>query len=194
MTIDDGDLAALMAIAADHREVAAEFSGTVDGVAPDDWDLPAPCEGWVARDVVGHLVDWLGAFLDGTAGIVLPDGPKVSVDPAGAWHTHNDAVQALLDDPVVAGTVHDFVPMGTMSLASVIAQIYVPDVFLHRWDLARSTGQDERLNPDRCAVMLAGMEPLDEILRGSGHYGPRVLVAGDASVQDRLLGFIGRQP
>ena len=42
---------------------------------------------------------------------------------------------------------------------------------MHRWDLARATGLDERLDPAICAEMLAGMEPLDDVLRSSGQYG-----------------------
>jgi len=68
------------------------------------------------------------------------------------------------------------------------------DVLVHTWDLARATGQDERLDPAKCAVMLEGMLPMDEALRQSGHYGPRVDVPEDADVQTRLLAFIGRHP
>jgi hypothetical protein len=38
------------------------------------------------------------------------------------------------------------------------------------------------------------MELLDEVLRASGQSGPRVEVPGDADVQTRMLGFIGRDP
>ena len=72
--------------------------------------------------------------------------------------------------------------------------IYTGDVFLHRWDLARATGQDETLDPQRCARLLAGMLPMDDALRRSGHYGPRVLVDDDADAQTQLLAFIGRTP
>ncbi|MEO3781211.1 hypothetical protein ABGB16_31345 [Micromonospora sp. B11E3] len=67
-------------------------------------------------------------------------------------------------------------------------------MFLHTWDLARATGQDERLDRDRCAQLLEGMLPLDDVLRQSGHYGPRVAVPEDADAQTRLLAFIGRRP
>lgn len=40
--------------------------------------------------------------------------------------------------------------------------------------------------------MLEGMLPLDEVLRQSGQYGPRVEVPDDADVQTKLLAFIGR--
>ena len=177
----------------EHRHIAEAFTATVEGVAPDDWDRPAPVDGWVARDVVRHLVEWFPAFLDGAAGVTLPAGPSVDDDPVGAWRTHTDAVQALLDDPATADREHDL-PLGRMSLAQATDMIYTSDVFMHRWDLARATGQDETLDPDKCAVLLEGMLPMDEVLRQSGHYGPRVAVPDDADAQTKLLAFIGRTP
>jgi len=184
----------MSAAADEHRRVAGAFTATVEGVAPDAWDNPAPVDGWVARDVVGHLVEWFPAFLEGSTGTTLPAGPSVADDPVGAWHTQTHAVQALLDDPETADREHDFPHMGRMPLAQVIDMIYTADVFMHRWDLARATGQDETLDPDKCAVMLEGMLPMDEMLRQSGQYGPRVQVADDADVQTQLLAFIGRTP
>lgn len=84
--------------------------------------------------------------------------------------------------------------MGRSTLADVIERIYTVDIFLHRWDLARATGQDETLDPERCAAMYDGMLPMDEALRASGHYGPRVEVPDDSDPQTKLLAFIGRRP
>jgi len=67
-------------------------------------------------------------------------------------------------------------------------------VFMHTWDLARATGQDDRLDPDFCAELLGGMEQMEQVIRSSGQYGPRVEVPPDADTQTRLLGFIGRDP
>lgn len=180
--------------AEEHRRVAAAFTETVEGAGPGDWDRPAPVDGWVARDVVRHLTEWLPAFLEGSAGIRLPTGPSVDTDPAGAWRTHTDAVQGLLDDPETAEREYDLPHLGLMSLGQAIDTIYTPDVFLHRWDLARATGQDETLDAETCAAMLEGMLPMDEVLRQSGQYGPRVDVPDDADVQTKLLAFIGRTP
>lgn len=184
----------MSATADEHRRVAGAFTSTVEGTPPDAWDRPAPVEGWAARDVVRHLVEWFPAFLQGATGITLPEGPSVDDDPVGAWRTQTDAVQALLDDPAVARREHDLPHLGRMSLEQAIAMIYTGDVFLHRWDLARATGQDETLDPETCAVMLEGMLPMDEVLRQSGQYGPRVDVPDDADVQTKLLAFIGRTP
>ena len=184
-----------MSNAADeHRRVAGAFTATVESTAPEAWDNPAPPDGWVARDVVRHLVEWFPAFLDGATGITLPAGPSVDDDPTGAWRTQTDAVQALLDDADTAEREHDFPHIGRMQLGQAINMIYTGDVFLHRWDLARATGQDETLDPGMCAAMLEGMLPMDEVLRQSGQYGPRVHVPDDADVQTKLLGFIGRNP
>ena len=180
--------------AEEHRRVAAAFTHTVEGVAPDAWDLPAPVDGWVARDVVRHLVEWLPAFLDGATGITVPAGPSVDDDPVGAWRAQTEAVQQLLDDPGVAEAEYDLPHIGRMPLGQAIDMIYTSDVFLHRWDLARATGQDETLDPDKCAIMLEGMLPMDEVLRQSGQYGPRVDVPDDADVQTKLIAFIGRVP
>lgn len=76
----------------------------------------------------------------------------------------------------------------------MIDRLYTTDVFLHTWDLARATGQDHTLDAAHCAELLAGMEPMEEMLRASGQYGPRVAVPEDTDPQTRLVAFIGRDP
>jgi uncharacterized protein (TIGR03086 family) len=178
----------------EHRVVAGAFTDRVRGVRPGGWDNPAPCEGWVARDVVRHLIEWFPAFLKAGAGVELPRGPSVDEDPVAAWTVHSDGVQALLDDPATPGRVLADPHVGEIPLDRAVDQFYTADVFLHTWDLARATGQDEQLDPGRCAQMLEGMLPLDDLLRASGQYGPRVQVPDSADVQTRLLAFIGRSP
>jgi uncharacterized protein (TIGR03086 family) len=175
-----------------HRQVAGRFTDRVRGTR--DWDAPAPVSGWTARDVVGHLTSWLPAFLSSGAGIELPSGPPVEQDPVGAWQRHADAVQALLDDPATADRKLTNPHTGSLPLAAAIDQFYTSDVFMHTWDLARATGQDDRLDADFCAQLLGGMAGMDEILRSSGQFGPRVEVPDDADVQARLIGFLGRDP
>jgi uncharacterized protein (TIGR03086 family) len=178
----------------EHRIIAGVFTERVRGVAPSAWDNPAPVEGWVARDVVRHLVEWLPALLRAGAGVELPKGPAVDDDPVAAWVVHNDGVQALLDDPATRGKILANPHLGEMPLDEAIGMLYTPDVFMHTWDLARATGQDERLDPNKCAQLLEGMLPIESVLRASGQYGPRVEVAEDADVQTRLIAFIGRRP
>ncbi|MER5879301.1 TIGR03086 family metal-binding protein [Streptomyces sp. NPDC060235] len=184
-----------MTSAADeHRTVAGDFTERVRGVDPEAWNNPAPCEDWVARDVVRHLVEWFPAFLKSGAGVELPHGPSVDDDPVAAWTVHCDGVQALLDDPATADKVLSNPHIGDVPLDQAVDRFYTADVFMHTWDLARATGQKEALDPVRCARLLDGMLPLDDVLRKSGQYGPRVEVPASADVQTRLLAFIGRTP
>jgi uncharacterized protein (TIGR03086 family) len=172
--------------------IADDFTRRVHGT--QDWSAAAPVAGWTARDVVAHLVEWLPGFVAGGCDVRLPAGPPPAEQPAAAWVHHHQAVQDVLDDPAAAGTAFTNPHIGSMPLGEAIDRFYTSDVFLHTWDLARATGQDETLDPEVCANMLAGMEPLDELLRNSGQYGPAVPVPDDADVQTRLIGFIGRDP
>lgn len=183
--------------AEDHRGVAAGFTAVVDRV--EDWDAPAPVDGWVARDVVEHLTTWLPGFLAG-GGVDLPvdpgsvdPGPDLAPDPGDVWRRHAAAVQALLEAPD-ADRPFTHPHAGTLPLDQAVAQFYTADVFMHTWDLARAAGLDPELATDRCAAMLAGMQPIEDLLRGSGQYGPAVPVADDVPAQDRLMAFIGRDP
>jgi uncharacterized protein (TIGR03086 family) len=175
-----------------HREIGRVFTDKVNGTG--SWDAPAPVPGWTARDVVRHLVEWLPAFLAGGSTVRLPTVTSVDDDPVAAWHAHVDAVQALLDDPATAGLTLSNQHIGQLPLDRAVDQFYTTDVFMHTWDLARATGQDDRLDPDFCAMLLSGMEPLEEVIRSSGQYGARVPVEDGADAQTKLLGFIGRQP
>ena len=175
-----------------HRQLAGGFTDRVLGTR--DWDAPTPVQGWQARDVVRHLTEWLPALLAGGAGIELPTGVSVDEDPAAAWVAHTAAVQALLDYPDTAGLMLENPHLGQLPVDQAIDRFYTTDVFLHTWDLARATGQDDRLDPGFCAQLLGGMEQMEQVMRSSGQYGPRVEVPDDADTQTRLLGFIGRDP
>lgn len=176
-----------------HRSAAARFGAVVAGVA--DWDAPTPVPEWRARDVVDHLVTWLPGFLGG-AGVafdaVAPAGPHG--DPAAVWAAHAAGVQALLDDPARAGAACTTPMFGEVEVATVVDRIYTGDVAFHTWDLARSSGQPHGLDDAWCAQALAGMEPMDAVLRESGQFGPRRPAADDAPAADRLMAFLGRDP
>jgi uncharacterized protein (TIGR03086 family) len=177
-----------------YRKASAQFMERAQQVPDDAWENPAPCEGWVARDVVRHLVEWPSMLFFDNWEIPHPDAPSVDEDPVAAWRAVDETFKRALDDPAIAQRVVDGLPMGPMSFEDAVAMILTDDVFLHTWDLARATGLDETLDPDEVHRMYVGMLPWDETLRSSGHYGPRVEVPDDADEQTKLLAFIGRQP
>jgi uncharacterized protein (TIGR03086 family) len=183
-----------MSDAADrYGKVAGEFTRRVEAVPAAAWDNPAPCEGWVARDVVRHLVEWIPAYFVGYWDIGVDAIPSVDTDPVGAWHALDATLRRALADPAIAQAERD-TRMGRQTFEAALDMIGTNDVFLHTWDLARATGGDERLDPDEVHRLYEGMLPMDELLRTSGHYGPRVEVPDGADEQTRLLAFIGRTP
>ena len=175
-----------------YAKVAAAFTDRVQQVPADAWEKPAPCAGWVARDIIRHIVDVSAYFLGRTAA-GAPKGPPVDDDPAGAWAAARDAVLAGLNDPAVAGLEYD-TPMGRSTFEQTVAIFGVGDILVHTGDLARGTGLDETLDPAEVHRLLTAMEPMDEMMRQGDAFGPKVEVPADADEQTRLIAFTGRNP
>lgn len=189
-----GTVPAMSDSAERFRRLAADFTSRAEAVPADAWDNPAPCEGWLAKDVVRHVVEWVPGFFSnlGFAPITAPD---VDRDPAGAWAALRDAIQSRLDDPERRDEEFEMHRFGRLQFAAAIDQFVTPDVLVHTWDLARATGLDERLDPAEVHAFYEGISQADEeLLRGSGQFGPRVDVPADADEQAKLLGWLGRQP
>lgn len=170
-----------------HRAIAADFAAEADAVT--DWSAPSPVDGWTARDVVAHLVDWFPGFL--AAGGVTLESVEIGDDPAAAWRQRADAVQLLFD----RGD-DDFThpQIGTFPLADAIDRFYTADVFMHTWDLAQADGRRPDLDGAFAERLLAGMSGIEEMLRSSGQYGPAFPAPDGADPVVRLAAFIGRDP
>ncbi|MDN3241706.1 TIGR03086 family metal-binding protein [Glycomyces tritici] len=169
---------------------AAYFTALVESASADDWSRPSPVPEWTALDVVKHLIEWPRDFLKG-AGIEL--GPlDIDADPVAAWKRHVAQVQAIVDEP--AGRVLSNPNTGDKPVEEAIDQFYTADIWMHSWDLAKALGREPELGEERCRTALAGMQPIDQMLRDSGQFGPAVPVADDASPQDKLAAFVGRDP
>lgn len=177
------------------RRIAADFTTRVEGVDPGGWDAETPCEGWVARDVVRHLVEWLPWWVnEGTSHSVTVTA-DVDENPAAAWAQLRDQLQAILDRPEAETETFDMAMFGgEMPLGVATERFVTGDVFVHTWDLATATGQDASIDEGFAAEMYEGMLPMDEMLRQSGQFGPRVDVPDDADPVTKLIAFTGRTP
>ena len=166
------------------------FSERVEGVGVGEWDRPSPCEGWSARDVVAHVVGNAVA-ISKLAGREVGDLPSLADDPASAWMVARQVLQGALEDDRVAQQ-EIAGPRGTSTLEQAIAKLGIGDVLVHTWDLARATGQDERLDPDEVHRLLESMKARGASLQDGGHYGPSVAVPDGADEQTQLLSLTGR--
>jgi uncharacterized protein (TIGR03086 family) len=175
-----------------YRRLSDAFATTIAGVPAGRWSDPSPCEDWDARGVVRHVIETQGMFLR-LVGRDLPPIPDVADDPAGAWDGARAAIQADLDDPERAGTEFDG-SFGRTRFETAVDRFLCADLVMHRWDLARATGQDEHIDPADAQRLLDGAVAFGDAIRSPGVCGPPVPVPADADIQTRVIGFYGRQP
>lgn len=175
-----------------YERITGQFTDRVRAVPATAWDNPSPCEGWTARDVVRHLVEWIPGYF-GAQGVEFPAIPAVDDDPLAAWETVQATIAKALAEPALAGKQVE-TPFTEQSLAETVDMIVTGDVFTHTWDLARATGLDENLDRDQLERMTAAMGAMpEEVMRADGMFGPRIEVPDDADLQTRFLAFAGRR-
>jgi uncharacterized protein (TIGR03086 family) len=190
-------------IAERYRRHADAFERKVAAVRPEQWANQSPCDAWTARGVVEHAVS-MHEFMLGLVDRKPTPAPAVDEDPLGAFRAIRADVQAILDDPDLAGRASS-TRAGDKTVEREIDEVVSDDLVLHGWDLARATDQDDTMDPEDVArlwkITTAMPAELMEKLRTPGAfgddievYGPEVKVPEDAPLQDRLLGLIGRDP
>lgn len=174
-----------------YAQAAAPLTALLDAVPADAWESPSPCEGWAARDVVRHLIDTQRDFLTGRG---LEPGAAVDVDadPAAAWRAHSSAVGGLLARPEVAATGYDGY-FGPTTVGDTLVQFYVPDMVVHRWDVASAVGGDTRLSDDELDRTAASIESWGEAMYSDGICKAGLTAPEGASRQAVLLARMGRQ-
>ncbi len=182
-----------------YRRRADAFDATAAAVGADGWSRPSPCAEWDARDVVRHVVDMHRVMLR-PYGLDPRPAPGVDEDPLAALRAARADVEALLADPELADRVVES-PAGTMPGADMVDRVASAGLVVHRWDLARATGQDDAIDPGELAAMWPGLQQMPDVMRVPGAFGPGVVVFGPvvdvppgAPLQDRALGLLGRDP
>ena len=162
---------------------ADKWDEVMSQVGDDDWDKPTPCDGWTVRDLVGHAMRWQGR------GAVAFGA---DVDRDADWTILRPALASVLADPAnLEGNAEEL--GGTPKQA--VAGLIIGDLLVHSWDLAQAVGADATLPEAAVESTLMGLQRLpDEMLRSDRMFGPPVEVADDASPQDKLIAFVGRNP
>jgi uncharacterized protein (TIGR03086 family) len=180
------------AVADRIAHLSDEFETVINNVPPDAWSNPSPCSEWTARGVVHHIVDVHGMMLRPLQRQLSP-APDVDDDPIGAFRAARADVATVLAEPELAGKEYDGA-FGRSVVEETIDGFLGFDLVIHRWDLARATGQDTEIEDEEVARIAAQVEHLGDALRTPGVCGPPVEVPADASPADRLLGVLGRDP
>lgn len=164
---------------------ADSFEATLAQVGDDQWEAPTGCGDWTVRDLVDHTLFWQ-SNLAATVG--------ASATPEDGWEHIKAAIATALQDPSVLEGDLEAGPMKGMPRHMALG-FATADVLLHGWDLARAIGADDTLPAEAVEAVHLGMSRAPEaIVRSPQVFGAAVEVPDDASPQDKLLGFAGRQP
>jgi uncharacterized protein (TIGR03086 family) len=174
-----------------YRSATSRAIAVVEAVRSDQLGWPTPCSEWSVHQLVDHLVGGTEYLLAAVSGR-QPVAPERTT--SGDYRRGVQQVLAALTQPGAMERIC-VSPLGfDWPVAQAVAGTFM-DVLIHTWDLARATGQDERLDPALVEVCIAMFVPeMPRQGREAGIIGPEVPVGEDASAQDRLLAVMGRRP
>lgn len=150
----------------------------------------SPCTEWTGTQVLQHLIDTERSFME-KVGVDLGPAPEAS-EPIPLWSEHADRLRPLLARQDVLDTPYS-TPMGEYTVAGMLAVIYGFDLLVHRWDLARSAGQDTRFTDAELDVMEAAIGQLGDMLYTPGAFAAGVTAPPGADRQTRVLAVLGRR-
>ena len=147
-----------------------------------------PCDDWDVAELMNHMLETQQYFVSSARGEAasppspVPPQDLLGEDPAADFERARAQTLAVFGEP------------GVIEKTGPSLGIAFSDQLLHGWDLATATGQD--------ATMPTGLpEAAYEMIHGrftpeqrQGVFKPEVSVGPDASPQDKLLAYTGRDP
>jgi uncharacterized protein (TIGR03086 family) len=178
-------------------------AGPLRAVTADQLTAATPCGDYNVRALVDHLA-W-AAVLSQRAATRMPlehdwssltPAPFLDGVPVEQWAA---AVPAELDTAADAwadpAAWEGETLMGTTPMpAEVVGPLMLAEFVLHGWDLARAVGAPYEVSEELGEATLAAVQPVAQMGRDGGWYGPEVPVPADAPAFDRALGLTGRDP
>ncbi|WP_330181924.1 TIGR03086 family metal-binding protein [Nocardia sp. NBC_01503] len=185
----------------------SEFERTLQPVRPEQWVWPTPCTEWNVRQLVNHVTRGnlnyanLVEGASAAAFLRLREVDALDGDPVGAFARSVSTCAEAFARPGALRRELDY-PLGRVVARQALA-VRTTDTTIHTWDLARSVGAEETLDPGLVAWI---DDHLDEIYAGLSETprapdtthrffaAPRAGSNDDAPQQDRLLRQMGRTP
>jgi uncharacterized protein (TIGR03086 family) len=168
-----------------YRQAAEWTTGTLGGAK--DLDAPTPCEDWSLRDLLNHVLDTQRYFVSAARGeSASPPGQTppdlLSDDPSADLEKARTEVLDVFGQP------------GVVEKTGPALAIAFSDMLLHGWDLARATGQDATMPDGLAQAAYDSIHGRFTDEQRKGIFKPEIPVGDDATPQQRLLAYTGRDP
>jgi uncharacterized protein (TIGR03086 family) len=171
----------------DLYERASTWTASKVAGVTEKLDAPTPCDDWDVATLMNHMLETQRYFLGvARAEDVSPPSPNppelIGDNPAADFDAARSEVASAYQAP------------GVIEKTGPSLGIAFSDSLLHGWDLAKATAQDATMPeglPEAAFDMIHGRFTDDQ---RKGVFKPEVKVATDASAQDRLLAYTGRDP
>ena len=169
------------------------------GVNASQLGSSTPCTEWNVQNLLTHNLN-VQRFLHSTlTNRNMEMGEMFDVSADLPQEGAEAALKSITDQVISAANGMDLsavlsTPFGEMPGAHFI-MIPMLDLVIHRWDLASATGQNNTIDSSMAEICIGVLSP--EALEGGrqmGAFGPEVVIPTTGSVQDRLLGSVGRTP
>ena len=119
-------------------------------------------------------------------------GPLPTEGGAAAFGANTGTVLNTARSMDLEGAIET--PFGPMPAGNLL-MICMNDVVVHTWDVSEATGQNTTLDSSLAEVCYNNLVRAFEQGRpGAAFFGPALSVPDSASIQDKLLAFVGRTP
>ena len=174
----------------------------VSGVGADELGHPTPCPKYDVAGLIDHLVEAGRRAAALGRGQAPPPGdefPHVELSdaPGQLRGAAEQAAQAWGDNSSVS--LRYTMPWGEEYTRASLVDMYLAELAVHAWDLARATGQIDKLDPSLALPALEGarawIKPqYRNMVEPGAPFGAEVYPAPDADGWERLAAFMGRDP
>lgn len=174
----------------------------ISAIDADQLGYPTPCSKYDVARLIDHLVEagYRAAALGrGKTPPPGDDSPHVELSdaPGELRRAAKEAAEAWADDSALSSRFT--MPWGEEYTGATLVDMYLAELAAHAWDLARATGQLDRLDPSLALPALEGARAMIKpqyrnMVEPGAPFGSEVTPPPGADDWERLAAFTGRDP
>jgi uncharacterized protein (TIGR03086 family) len=174
----------------------------VSAIDPEQLGYPTPCPKYDVAGLIDHLVEAGHRAAALGRGQAPPPGDgssHVELSDASTQlrHAAKEAAEAWGSETALSSRFT--MPWGEEYSGATLVDMYLAELAAHAWDLARATGQLDKLDPSLALPALHGARAMIEpryrnMVEPGTPFASEVPAPRDADDWERLAAFMGRDP